>query len=167
MADNLSNTELAQYRSFQSIFSRKGRRQGNPAQGNWMARNQTSNTVLPSTFQFASHTRHGSRACGSRVDGCRIASVGLKFRRSQFLSRNSGNMWQFRRVSVRKMIPFSEKGIVKQFHCSKCDWTLDLECPFFYSDHARRAEESRNAEHWYSAHDCSRFQKPAKRSGKS
>ena len=30
---------------------------GNPGQGNWMARNQTSNTVLPSTFQFASHTR--------------------------------------------------------------------------------------------------------------
>ncbi len=110
---------------------------------------------------------HGSRACGSRVDGCRIASVGLKFRRSQFLSRNSGNMWQFRRVSVRKMIPFSEKGIIKQFHCSKCDWTLDLECPFLYCDHARRAEESHKAKHWYSAHDCSRFQKPAKRSEKS
>src|SRR6266853_3079666 len=135
-----------------------------------MARNQTSNTVLPSTFQFASHTRMEAGLAdhvGSRVDDCRIASVGLKFRRSQFLSRNSGNMWQFRRASVRKMIPFSEKGIVKQFHCSKCDWTLDLECPFLYCDHARRAEESHKAKHWYSAHDCSRFQKPAKRSEKS
>jgi len=74
-------------------------------------------------------------------------------------------MWPFRRV--RKMIPFGRKGVVTQFRCSHCDWTLDLESPFFYSDAARRAEESHKSKAWYSAHDCSMFQKPAKKSQKS
>ncbi len=120
--------------------------------------------LLSSAFQFASDARDGIWNCGSRVDDCRIGSLGLKFQRSQFLSPNSGNMWPFRRMSVRKMIPFRTRGIVTHFCCSECDWTLDLECPFLDSDHARRAEETHKAKHWYSAHDCSRFQKPAKKS---
>jgi len=120
-----------------------------------------------SVLLFASNARHGSWNCGSCVDGCRIASLGLKFRRLQFLSRNSGNMWPFRRASVRNMIPVGMRGVVTHFRCSGCDWTLTLESPFFYSDTVRGAEESRKAKAWYSAHDCSVFQKPAKKSNKS
>jgi hypothetical protein len=59
------------------------------------------------------------------------------------------------------MIPFLAEGVVMRFRCSECHWTFDLESPFFYSDSARLAEESHKVMKWYSAHDCSRFAKPA------
>ena len=69
------------------------------------------------------------------------------------------HLWPFRHT--RQMIPFLAKGVVRQFRCSECHWTFDLESPFLYSDRARRAEESHKVMEWYSEHDCSRFAKPA------
>ena len=59
------------------------------------------------------------------------------------------------------MIPFKVMGVVEQFHCSECDWAFVLEEPFFYSNVARRTEESHKVKQWYSAHDCAKFPKPA------
>lgn len=68
-------------------------------------------------------------------------------------------IWPFRHT--RKMILVLAKGVVIQFRCSECHWTIDLESPFFYSDRERRAEESHKVMEWFSEHDCSRFAKPA------
>jgi hypothetical protein len=59
------------------------------------------------------------------------------------------------------MIPFTVRGVVEQFRCSECDWAIILEEPFLYSESAQRISAANNVKHWYSAHDCSQFPKPA------
>jgi hypothetical protein len=74
----------------------------------------------------------------------------------------ASNIWPFRRLPTRKMIPFPAKGVVTQFRCSECDWFILLESPFLYHDRRSRAAATKKAEGWYSAHDCSLFQKQMK-----